>query len=157
MGTPHGAATSTPHGASASNPNGATTSTQPATTTTRLNTIKPIPGQPVAPAFDIPYTYAEPDAPTVTDAYGRVEGVCSGAPPKTELTVHWETYNTDFVELDRGSDNRPANGVDYHVVAQCSDPGLFSQPVAEVLLTAFGPGGEVSDTVEIYVDPNYRP
>ncbi len=153
--TPHGAATSTSE--SASNPHGTAASTQAATTTTRLNTIKPLPGRPAAPYFGSPdYTYAAPNHPK-TDAYGRKSGVCGGTPPTTEATLAWSAYNTDFVEINRGSTNYGPEGVDYNFVVQCPDPHVTSLFVVFVDLTAFGPGGEVTREVSFPVDQNYLP
>ncbi len=144
---PHGTATSTTHGTA--------TSTKPATSTTRLNTIKPIPGRPAAPTFDVAETYANPTPPTETDiTRHRVEGVCQGTPPMTGASVAWSTSNTDFVEINRGSTNYPANG-SASVAVPCPDPNVTS--FASVVVTAFGPGGEVSYDVGFSVDPNYRP
>ena len=116
--TPHGTATatSTPHGTSASNPHGTTTSTQAATTTTRLNTIKPLPGQPVAPYFSSPdYTYLTPNHPK-TDAYGQKSGVCYGTPPARRMDLALgDVATTDFVEINRGSTNYPAEHLDYQL------------------------------------------
>jgi hypothetical protein len=148
-GTPHGTTTSTPHGT--------TTSTRSVTTTTRLNTIKPLPGQPVAPSFSSSDdTYAAPNNPK-TDAYGQKSGVCWGTPPHTVATLRWSAYYTDFVEINRGSTNYPANHVDFFFVVQCPDPQVTSLFIAFVDLTAFGPGGEVTREVGFRVDPNYLP
>jgi hypothetical protein len=155
-GTPHGTATSTPHGTSVSNPHGTTTSTLAATTTTRLNTIKPLPGRPVPPTFVLHYTGAYPQYGFDTQQpNGQIVGTCSGTPPGTEMDVHWETLNADFVEISRGSTNYPASGDVTNVEAECLM--FFSTPIASVVLTAFGPGGEVSQEVTINVDPHLRP
>ena len=85
-----------------------------------------------------------------------MEGVCRGTPPMTGASVYWSAYNTDFVEINRGSTNYGPEGSQF-VAVPCPDPHVTSFFFVSVVLTAFGPGGEVSRDVGFFVDPNYRP
>jgi hypothetical protein len=156
-GTTSNAGTANQHGGSGSTGTHGTTTTAPAATTTTLhNTIHPIPGSPVAPSINTNYTSATSDSPTTTDPYGRVEGECFGSPAMTEVSVTWETSNADFVQLNRGGTSYPPDGIDNHFEVECPDPNLFSQPEAEITVTAFGAGGEVSYVLYVSVDKHYH-
>ncbi len=163
-GTAGGTATSgtlNPRAAPASNPQGTTTSTraatstQAATTTTRLDTIKPLPGRPPAPVFDYNHSHISPASPVTVN--GTSYGVCRGTPPTTEVILSWQTYYTDFVEIDRGSTNYPAYETDLFLRVQCdANHGVGSDPRAGVTFTLFGPGGEATASARIFVDRNYQ-
>ena len=159
-GNPAGATatsgTHPPQGTPVTHPAGTTTTSPAATTTTRLNTITPIPGKPAPPAFNTHETGAYPEYGfDIQRPNGDTVGVCGGDPPRTEMDLHWQTYGADFVEINRGSTNYAASWTESNVPADCYL--FFSQPIASVVLTAFGPGGETSLSVNIDVDKQARP
>ena len=157
-GTAHGTTASTPKVTSASTPHGPTTSTQAATTTTRLITIKPLPGRPPPPTFDYNFSSISSASPE-TLPNGNQDGVCRGPHHFTTVIVSWTTYNTDYVQLngDR-SKNYSADDHDVFLSVPCdANHGVGSVPRAWVHFILFGPGGETTAGASIFVDPNYRP
>ena len=147
-------ATGTPHGTSASSPHGTTASTHATTPTTIHNTIKPIPGRPVPPAFDS--ATAEPScAPGSCEELpdGSKVGVCHGTPPHALIAPSWRTSHADYVQVNRGANNYPASFSGITVLAPCD----HIDNSVSVALYAFGPGGEVFTVVGIRVDPQFRP
>ena len=152
-----GAATSgngSPNGTTASSPQGAPTSTPhgtPTSPTTIRNTIKPIPGRAAPPFIDGRASSASPQTNGL--------GVCRGPNHYTTLLVSWSASHTDYVQLggDRGK-NYPSAESDQYIPVPCPayHPTYFA-PSATLTITAFGPGGEVSRTFSVLVDPNYQP
>lgn len=141
-------------GTTGSSTNGTTTSTNATTPTTIHNTIKPIPGRPAPPTFDNNHSSAYSASP---EANGL--GVCRGPNHYTTMSISWETFNTDYVQLggDRGT-NYPPDEADHYISVQCdADHGPNTSPSATIFLTAFGPGGEVSQPFSIFVDSTYQP
>ena len=134
----------------------ATTTKSATTATTIHNTIKPIPGRGQPPTIDYNFTSASSASPEASADYPY--GVCRGTPPRTTLYLSWTTHNADYVQLNRGAKIYPAddNGVYFPVECDAAH-GQGSAPRANVTLTAFGPGGEVSATLGILVDRNYQP
>ena len=143
-----------------SNPHGTATATQAATTTTRLNTIKPIPGRSAPPFFDYNSSTIYSASPVTLN--GVQYGVCRffpGTPPTTEVILSWTTFYTDYVQLggDRGK-NYPANDDGVFDRIPCdADHGPLSSPRARVTFTLFGPGGETTAEASIFVENNYQP
>jgi hypothetical protein len=157
-GTAHGTTASTPQGTSASAPHGATTSTQAATTTTRLNTIKPLPGRPPPPVFDYNLSSIESASPE-TLPNGNQDGVCRGPGHFTTVIVSWTTYNTDYVQLngDRSRNYPPIGDQEFMSVPCDANHGVGSVPRAYVHFILFGPGGEATADAAIFVDQKYQP
>jgi hypothetical protein len=125
------------------------------TPTTIHNTIKPLPGRPKAPYFDTGTLATAGDLSSPT-SYNDV-GICYGNPPHTYVAVQWYAYNTDYVQVNRGATEYPPQAAVSHFSIPCPSDHSGYEAFASVVVTAFGPGGEVSDLLHVQVDRQYRP
>jgi hypothetical protein len=154
--SPQGTATSKPPGSAVTGPQGTTPSTSAATPTTRLDTIKPIPGRSAPPFYDYNASTIASASPATVN--GQLYGVCRGTPPTTEVILTWQTYYTDYVQINRVPTNYPPNDNDVFYRAPCeTSPAVRGAPRANVTFTLFGPGGETTANASIFVEANYQP